>query len=231
MPIWGSALPVKSISFVPRFIDSPSPRLPAGRQQLLEEAGCELQRGSSIECAQDSPLNRFGCEWIYDTGGIDFGLTPSYPLIAECLYTPENLNEPRDHHLFRLGCAFKVDTGYIFKIDDDYVMVDSEDELQELFTPIEDAYEALSYAQALTGLRAIYEFAYDRYLIYFQKAIEGTRITEQNGSYLINLYHIAYCGCEPFITSEVPIVIDHNGQVTWDGAVPVFMTTGFSCAD
>lgn len=231
MSIWGNLLPAKSIGFVPRFIDSPSPRLPGGKQRLLEEAGCELKYHYYIECAQDSPLNRFGCEDLYDTGGIDFGLTPNYPLIAECFYPPQNPEETSDKYLFRIGCAFRGDIGYIFKIDDEYVMVNTPSQLQELFAPIEDDYEALSYAQIATGLSAIYEFAYDRYLIYLQKIIEGSHVSEENGSYLINLYHIAYCGCEPFITSEVPISVDRQGQVTWDGAVPVYMTTGFSCAD
>jgi hypothetical protein len=231
MPIWGNLLPVNSIGFKPRFVDSPSPRLPGGRQQLLEEADCRFNFQSDLECTPDSPLNRFGCEWLYDTGDIDFGLDPNYPLVAECFYTPKNSDDPRDQYLFRRGCAFKLDTGYIFKIDDEYVMVNTEHELQEMFAPIENAAEALNYSQLITGLSAIYEFAYDHYLIYFQKTIEGTHVTEEDGSYLINLYHIDYCGCEPFITSEVPISVERDGQVTWNGATPVFMTTGFSCAD
>ncbi len=83
----------------------------------------------------------------------------------------------------------------------------------------------------MTGLRAYFTWSFDPTLIYLQESIEATHVTEEEGSYLVNLYHTRGCGCEPWMTSEVIIQVDRDGTVTWKSAFPVYFTTGFSCAD
>jgi hypothetical protein len=110
-------------------------------------------------------------------------------------------------------------------------LLSTADSLKALFAPIESREEAVAYAQLMTGLIAQFTVDDDPNLLYFQDPIEGTQITEIDGEYRMNLFHFVSCFCEPWVNSEVEILVGQSGDVTWLGAIPISMTTGFSCAD
>jgi hypothetical protein len=231
MPIWGTALPARSIEGQPRFLASPPPARLADPIALLEKARCQVGPSGDATCQADSPLAAFACEWITVPVGIypDFGSDQG--LVAACTLIPSGEDQPREEYLFRRGCAFRRNVAYVFKAAGDYILIGSPEQLKAFFGPIESPEEALSYAQLLTGLEARFDFENDPGLLYFQESIEGTRVTETGGGYSMNLFHFQICLCEPWINSEIEIMVDRSGEITWLGAVPISMTTGFSCAD
>jgi hypothetical protein len=231
MLFWGPALPVRPLESTPEFISYPTPQPPASSDELLAGAGCQVDEYGIAACPADSPLSRFGCDFIYRLDGIDSGIDPQNPLVAECGIMTEEWEADRAGGVVLSGCAFKTAMHYIFKVGDETVLVSSKDELRDLFAPIDSPAEALSYALLATGLEAIYSVSYEPAFMYFQESIEGTHVTETDGGFRINLFNFAACGCEPWINTQILIQVDRNGQVTWLDAVPVFMTTGWSCAD
>jgi len=152
-------------------------------------------------------------------------------LVAGCSIRDEDWKNAPEGTLFIVGCAFKHRQGYIFMTGETYTLIETINALKDLFVPIESPAEALTYAQLRTGLHAYFDLSYDPTLLYLQETIDGTHVTEEAGGYVMNLYHLEVCGCEPWITSQVMIRVDRSGEITWEDAIPVYMTTGFDCAD
>lgn len=231
MLFWGQAIPVKPIESTPVFISYPIPEpLPNSGDQLIQ-AGCQLDLNGYTVCSQDSPLLRFSCDILMDPDGIDYGLEPKIPLVAVCEKMTQEWETAKAAGVYLVGCAFKREIHYIFKIEDDYNLVSRIDELKDLFTPIDSPDKALIFAQMTTGLDAMYSFSFDPTLMYFNETIEGTHVTQTNSVFEMNLFNFTSCSCEPFINSQIIIQVNRAGQITWKDAVPVFMTTGWSCAD
>jgi hypothetical protein len=231
MPIWGNTLPARTMDGEPEFLSSRPPADLVDPVSTLEEAGCEVEGSGDATCKPDSPLAAFGCDSIRRPAGSypEPGVDPA--IVGTCYSTPPSEDQPRDAYLFRRGCAFRVNAAQILKVEGHYVLLTSADALQAVFAPIESRAEALSYAQLATGLMAQFAFDNDPDLLYFQDPIEGTLVTETDDGYRMNLFHFQSCLCEPWLNSEVEILVDRSGGVTWLGATPISMTTGFSCAD
>lgn len=231
MLFWGQALPVMPLETTPEFISYPTPQPPAGSGELLEAAGCQVDEFGIVTCPADSPLARFGCDFMYYPKELASGLDPQNPLVAECGITTEEWEAARAGGVVLSGCAFKSEIHYVFMVGDEYVLVSSKEALQELIAPIDTPAEALSYARLVTGLRAIHSFSYEPTFMYFQESIAGTHVTKTDGGFEMNLFNFAACSCEPWINTQILIQVDREGQVTWADAVPVLMTTGYACAD
>lgn len=231
MLFWGQAVPVQPIQATPEFISYPDPQLEEDAEGLIEEAGCQRDEHGDVECPEESALSGFGCAWMEDPRGVGFGLEPKNPLVAVCQILTEEHEAAKAGGVHLIGCAFKRTIHYIFLEENDYVLVSSADELIEMFAPIDSPEEALSYAQMVTGLEARYGFEYDPTLMYFDESIEGTRVSETESGFEMNLFNLQGCGCEPWINSKIDIRVDRAGEITWMDAVPISMTTGWSCAD
>jgi hypothetical protein len=232
MLFWGQGVPVTPVETTPEFIQYPTPAAPPNASDPLSQAGCQVGRfWWDVTCTPDSPLNRFGCAYLGDPQEVAYGLQPMIPLVAICMIETEEWEAAKAGGIYMVGCAFKSTVHYIFKIEDEYVLVSSADELNEMFAPIDSPEEAVSYAQLVTGLEAIYGFSYDPTLMYFHEMIEGTHVTKTDGLFDMNLFNYAECGCEPNFTTQIDIQVNRAGKITWKNAVPVYMTTGWSCAD
>jgi hypothetical protein len=229
--IWGNSIPATPVEATPQFVAYPPPAdLATDAQDLFVQAGC-IEDQYNIYCPPESPLSQFDCWWIFaDPSWIAYPTNQDPSLVAEC-NTEVEYREKAPEDLFIAGCAFRFKVGYIFKIKEEYVLVNTIEQMKELFIPIESSSAALSYAQMMTGLQAYFNLSFDPTLLYLQESIEGTHVTEVDGSYSMNLYHTRGCGCEPNMTSEVTIQVDRDGTITWNNAMPVYFTTGFSCAD
>lgn len=231
MPIWGNAIPLKLIEGTPEFIVTPYPEALADPRSLLEAAGCQVSELGYAECPPESPLAVFGCEYINIRAGVYPDLGTEWLFVGTC-YTPyEDELQPRKEYLFRSGCAFRRNVAHIFKVGEQYLLISTPEALRTFFGPIESPEEALTYAQLMVGLPAQFSFEYDDTLLYFQETITGTQVTEMDDGYLLNLFHFQICLCEPWINSQVMIQVSRVGEITWLEAIPLWMTTGFSCAD
>jgi hypothetical protein len=229
--IWGNSIPATPVEVTPQFIAYlPPADLATNAQDLFIQAGCIVDQ-YNIYCPPESQLSRFDCWWIFaDTSWIAYPMNQDLSLVVECS-TEIDYSEKAPEDLYIAGCAFQFKVGYIFKIKEEYVLVNTIEQMKELFVPIESSSTALSYAQMMTGLNAFFDPSFDPTLLYLQESIEGTHVSEVAGSYIMNLYHTRVCGCEPNMTSEVMIQVDRDGTITWNNAIPVYFTTGFSCAD
>jgi hypothetical protein len=231
MLFWGDKIPVKPVDTKPRFIPAPTPQGMEHSADPLIKFGCELDYWGWATCPPDNPLQRFGCDYLVDPRGISYGLEPDVPLVAICLKRTEEHEAAKINGLYLTGCAFRDENHYLFEVDGQYILVSNENELKQRFAPIDSPQEAVSYAQLVTGLDAMYSFDYDPTLMYFSETITATHATQIGDSFEINLFNKNGCGCEPWFTTQIKIRVDRTGQVTWLDAVPVFMTTGWSCAD
>jgi hypothetical protein len=226
--IWGAeGIPATPIASEPYFIDQPARQVKVDAT-LVEEAGCRTRfpnnEQPSLMCDDISPLARFDCEGLFtEQIDIGFGLDPAYPLVATCYYWPGA------ESLYGLG-PFRV--GHVFKVDDDYVLLNSVSEMQRVFAPVDSSEEALSYAQLLTGLRAEYEFK-PRYgkQMFLQEVIQDSHVTDLGHGYFVHLYHSPTLGCGPYVTSQVDVIVDRDGTITWMGATPVYIDLHRVCND
>ena len=233
MMIWGEAIPATPVAATPQFVLHPPPYLSENDPNLLAQAGCEISPHTlDATCAPDSPLNQYGCFFLTYPEWIHFKKpAPEVSLVATCYQYIEDPEDAPQGAIHIVGCAFKKIPQYIFQVQGEYVSVDTIQELQELYLPLESAAQALSYAQLRTGLHAYFDLSYDPTLLYLQDTIESTQVTEIAAGYRMNLYHKTGCSCEPWITSQVILEVGQNGEVAWKEAKPVYMTTGFGCAD
>lgn len=231
MIFWGGEIPVRPVNTTPEFISFPSPQSLEHTADPLAGIGCELDTWGWATCPLDNPLQHFGCDFLVTPRGIGSDLDPDTVLVAKCLVRTDEYETSKINGVYLTGCAFRTENRYIFEIDGQYVLVSSADELKQQFTPINSPQEAVSYAQLVTGLQAIYSFNYDPTLMYFQETITATRVIQSDDVFKMNLFSMDGCGCEPWFTTQITIQVDRAGQVTWLDAVPIFMTTGWSCAD
>ena len=227
MLFWGDEIPVQPVYATPEFIPYPTPQGMEHSADTLIGFGCELDYWGWATCPPDNPLQRFGCDIFVDPRGLD----PDALLVANCKKETEEHEAVKINGLYLTGCAFRTENRYIFEIGGQYVLVSSTDELKRLFTPIDSTQEAVAYAQLATGLDATYSFEYDPTLMYFHETITATQAIQTGDAFDVNLFDMVSCGCEPWFNNQITIRVDRTGRVTWLDAVPIFMTTGWSCAD
>jgi hypothetical protein len=231
MAMWWDKVPARTIDGEPRMATTTPPAALADPVRLLEELGCTVKNYGQAFCPEDSPLMAFGCEEIYRPNGTYPELGEDKKLVATCLIRPPNKELPTENDLFQLGCAFRANVSHIFKVGDEYMQISSPQELKDFFGVIESPAEALNFAELRTGLVAQFEHEYDPNILYFMDTITGTTVTKTEEGYRMNLFHYEYCSCEPYINSEVEILVSEVGEVSWLSALPISMTIGFSCTD
>jgi hypothetical protein len=231
MAMWWYEVPLQTIDGEPQMVGTTPPAALTDPLRLLEELGCSVKNYGKAFCPEDSLLLTFGCEEIYRPNGLYPELGEDTELVATCFMTPPNEELPTENDLFQLGCAFRVNASHIFRVEDEYVRISSPKELKDFFGVIENPAEALNYAELRTGLVAQFEHEYVPDLLYFADTITGTQVTATEDGYLMNLFHYAYCSCEPYINSEVEILVSKDGEVSWLSALPISMTIGFGCTD
>jgi hypothetical protein len=226
--IWRDGVPATPVACGPQITDYPE-RPFAGSLVLLERLGCAPMSpgGHILECGTDSPLVSLDCDTLSRPFELVTGLDPAYPVVAECWHYD------LDHrHLYLAGCIARVGVGYVFEINGEYVLADAAETIQELFVPIDSTDEALSYAQMLTGLRAMFAFQADYDVtMFYQEVVEGSHATETDEGYVAHLYHQQVCGCDTFVTSQVDIIVKRDGSVTWGDVEPTYVEFRPWCVD
>lgn len=206
--------------------------------ELFEGAGCPLDEYGNRPCEADSSLAALGCHAIREPSSLLGALEPPYP-IALCLI--ENPRDPQDsadvewtevgdyvynprgNYLYRIGGFYSHMVRYVILRDDQFVLIETEDEFRETFAPVETTEEALSYTMAVTGLLAYYGLEPNPRLKYLvDDVIEDTHVSVTRDGYLVHLYHYEVFGCGPHLTSAVEMHTTSQGVVSQVGIRPVY---------
>jgi hypothetical protein len=230
-PIWGYSLPLVAFDDAPRFVSYALPDIRDDIESILNKAGCSFTGYWDIDCQGSSPIAKFGCESLYRLRRYHLGSAPGYEVLAICSLPPTEEDTLREGGLFRIGCAFRRDAAFVISREGGYELIQTRQQVKDLLLPIDSPEKALDYAQMMTGLSPIYSFHAEPELLYFQDPIEGTRVTESDGIYTINLFHMQGCFCEPWVDSEIYLELDREGEISFIGGLPISMTIGMSCAD
>jgi hypothetical protein len=195
----------------PSFVNHTPPELTVDFEPF-EDSGCPLDRYNFRRCEADSPLAALGCDEIRQVDLLG-GLDPPYP-IAECLSSLYNGPEERDY-LFRRGCMEPVAVRYVVWREDEFHLIETDDELRALFAPIETAEEALSFALAVQGsLSARYGLTYQpESTKYLAGRIQDTHVESLPDGYLVHLFYREYCGCSYHETAAVDVHVTEQGYL------------------
>lgn len=231
--IWSDGIPIRVIGFSPpEFIDYLPPPLHLDTVDF-NTIKCS-PFGTYLECDKDSPLTSFGCDWLELAEEMSIG-SPSRFIVATCFKPTDRHNPATDGFLYRVGCLRRLDVTFISYIDGEYFLIDSLELMKTLFAPITNTRQALSFAQMATGLAAEYEFkdlTQAEAVVYYTPVIEDTHVVETGDSYIVSLYQFQACGCVSWMTSNVNIIVEHDGNVTWGDTRPIYLQIDEgSCAD
>lgn len=174
------------------------------------------------------------------------GLEPAYS-VAKCTKSAQDLDNPDAECLTwrpTLGGGICYEAFVYRNASSGAVKATTQEELAELFAPIESADEALSYALLATHYRAHYALSDvdGPDLLECEKAgvrcpgkFVDTHVTEDSDGYLVNLYHYAsddYCMIET--TTENHMICQVNSvvvRVDRDGNVAEQSSYRLCCCD
>lgn len=188
----------------------------------LRESGCVGKLQAS--CAE---LTALGCDEISGPGFYLGGLQPSYT-VMECIHESA---EPPDIRFFRqqAGLDRRYRSYAIFQ-DEKYRLIIKRSEFKAIFAPVESTDEALSYAMAMTSLRARFDFDPTAGIEYLVDVIEETHAEETPDGYLVHLFdwsHKMGCDIHPFYA--VKVLVTREGDVREVERQEIY--SSYSCFD
>lgn len=196
---------------LPRVEQHPQPEFNS-ETAAFDDSLCQEQYGRWI-CAPDSALGQLGCEQIRPPGEVLGGLQPAYPMRA-CLVLRQ-AGEPlaEGEFIYREGCLMAEYVRYVILEDGQFRVLQSLEDLQQVYAPIESEEEALSYALAASGLGVRYGITAQRNLRYFVDVLEDTYVETLPQGYRVHLFDYKLCGCGPHPTYAVDVLVSSDGQV------------------
>jgi hypothetical protein len=178
----------------------------SANEQVFQELGCV---GKLPEACHE--LIALGCDEIHAPRFLLSGLQPPYA-VMECIHEGE---EPPDPAYFRqLDGLDPRYRSFVIYQDGAYRLIIKKSEFKAIFAPIESTQEALSYAMAMTGLKARFDFNPNEALNYQVEVIEETHAEETAEGYLVSLFdwsHRMGCDIHPFYA--VTILVTRGGEV------------------
>lgn len=191
----------------PHFVNHSKPELDVDFS-VFENVGCPPDEYGFRRCKTDSPMADLGCNEIREPSNLLGALDPSYP-IALCLVIPylnaEEMGAENAHMLaegkyfFNIGGSIPTYVRYVIFRDNQFELVETEDEFRNIFAPIAGPQEALSYALAVKDLSAYYGLEIDSRYQYFVDEIEDTHVEAMADGYLVHLFFYEVFGCGPHL--------------------------------
>lgn len=214
----------------PHFVNHSKPELDVDFG-VFENVGCPPDQYGFRRCETDSPMADLGCNEIREPSNLLGALDPSYP-IALCLVIPSlNAEEAgaenarmlaEGKYFFNIGGSIPTYVRYVIFRDNQFELVETEDEFRSIFAPIAGPQEALSYALAVKDLSAYYGLEFDSRYQYFVDEIEDTHVEETADGYLVHLFFYEVFGCGPHLTYEVDVSVTTQGYVREINRKPVY---------
>ena len=201
-----------------RFINHPSPELPADLEVFDEAAGCPLNEYGTRLCGGDSPLMKFGCAWISEPPEFTGGLDPAYPL-ATCHVRDNQMNAETSVEIENglylyetVGILHAYIRLVIYK-DGEFAVIRTAEEFREMYAPITTPEEALSYVLALTQYSAYYGLKYEDNYEYLVERIEDAHVNRTWNGYRLHLFDYELFGCGEHWTSAVVVDVSRQGVI------------------
>jgi hypothetical protein len=211
----GCNLPSLSTLFSPKpkITNHPRPDLSVDATPFTQ-AGCEKVYEGIYNCAEELPLYKLGCQTMYLPDPILGGLQPNYP-IAECQRMIPYDQKETEKYLWDNGCAATFARTLVIQQGDTFRALQSIEDMQSAYAPIDSPDEALSYAIAATGFYPEYDLKVNKQLRYAAKTLEDTHVVETSGGYTVNLYTERLCGCgnHPVYVVDVQVTRDGSLQI------------------
>ena len=213
--------PTPAGSIAPEFVNHPAPALSMDLTPFAE-AGCKFDPQGALRCPPNlPPFDKFGCFEILEASQMLGGLTPTAPLMR-CIrdQIPDKELSP-DEYFFNQGCLVGSYVSYLAYRDGQFIQIKNQDDLKAAFGPVDSADEALSFALAATGFKALYDLKNEnmRYLV---PKIEDTQVMLEENQYRISLYSFATCGCGPHSMSLRVVLVKFPGDVVRNDPLPVW---------
>jgi len=220
-----------------RFVNHPQPVFDVSFE-AFENAGCPASEYGFRRCEDDSPLIALGCDEIREPSDLLGALEPAYP-IAQCLAESRTASENPDvewlgvmddyaysaegDYFFRVGGILNQVVRYVIFRDNQFVLIETEDEFRTVFSPVDTTDEALAYVKAVTGLDDYYGLEPNPQYTYFvSDAIEDTHADEVEDGYSVHLYYHQTFGCGPHPTYAVDLLVTPQGHIRQLGTEKTF---------
>lgn len=222
-----SAVPTSA----PQFINHSKPKVNLDITPF-EKVGCASNQYQFRVCEKHSPLYALGCDFVEAPSSILGALEPAYPIVLcktgyrganDEIETANELSKIEGHsgyyiyspagkYFFIKGSLAPFLYRYVMVQDNQFVLIETEDEFRQIFAPLESADEALAYVTAATGLLDLYDLRYESNLEYFVNVIEDTHAEEASDGYVVNLF-VEDLRCS-IATTEVKFHVTHDGHIT-----------------
>jgi hypothetical protein len=213
--------PTPAGSIAPEFVNYQAPALSMDLKPF-QDSGCRPDPQGTLRCPPNlPPFDQFGCSEILEASPLLGGLTPAAPLMR-CLreQIPDKELSP-DQYFFNQGCLVGSYMNYLAYLDGQFILIKNQAGLKATFGPVDSADEALSFALAATGFKALYGLKNEnmRYLV---SKIEDTQVKLEENQYRINLYSFATCGCGPHAMRLRVVLVKFTGDVDSNDPQPVW---------
>jgi len=182
----------------PRIIDHPKPDL---------TVNTDISTDSDLGC--DNYLSPFKI-WV----------GAKYP-IASC--TKEF--EQGDRCLYEGGGLLRTCSKIVAYSGGAFQQIGNQEELRQLFVPIESADEALGYAMLATGYEAKYDPEEYQVVMalckvgepqdcrYYTDVLEDTHVVKTEAGYQVYLFDTKVFGCSPHPVWSVPVLVKYDGTI------------------
>jgi hypothetical protein len=220
----------------PKFVNH---KMPAAQLDFkaFESAGCPPDEYRNRPCQENGPLYALGCDRISESFQLG-ALNPAYPIVLcvtdrrasrdaqsaniEYLGGGNYAYSPQGEYFFSNGGMLLSLSRYVIAQDNRFVLIKTEDELRQLFAPLETADEALAYVQAATGLSELTDLKFQPDYDYFVDTIEDSHADQVADGYLVYLYHKRIFGCGSHPTSLVTFHVTPEGIIQQQEMKQVF---------
>jgi hypothetical protein len=161
-------------------------------------------------------LAALSCEEIRKPSDLLGALEPSYP-IAICYAHPLGADNTKmieeGKYFYNTGGIIPAYVRYVVLQDDQFVLIETEDEFRAIFAPVTTEEETLSYVLAVQDLSAYYDLERDPRLQYFVDEIEDTYVEVTANGYLVHLFYYEVFGCGPHLTYAVDVHVTTQGYL------------------
>ena len=184
----------------------------------------------SLGC--EAGANSFNCVDSREKNNLDFnylsiedllgGLTPKYAIASYSIGIYDDF--PEDC-VYISGLSYYFCNRYLIDKDGKLEHIETFEEFQETFAPVESPEEALGFALASGDYFAKYGHKRSRDIIYYVDEIEDTNVKSTENGYLVHLFASDIHNCLYVITDAVDLEVSYDGDVGKPLRYPVYRDT------
>lgn len=140
------------------------------------------------------------------------GLNPKFEMAKAYTHQIESNNCLNRQNLNEINEAGEYCVDLVIKNNNKYILVKSDNELKQIFVPIDSEEEAISYVSIITGTNPIYDFKHIN-MKYLVENFEFTNaLRKENGFETVTFDYDLFC-CPPHKYNLTRCFVDFNGNV------------------